>query len=246
MVMTTLISWHAMRKIAGWSTPVALAITVVFVVIDVLFFLANATKIPQGGFVPLLMAVAVLVLILTWRKGRELLRIAIERRSQPLDELIEDIDSYQVVPGTAIYMSGYEGTAPPALVSNVRYNRCRHEVIILLTISVGTEARVPREQRYVVKALPKNFYQVVLHYGFMDQLDLATDVLYLPEFDIPIDITDATFVLGHETLSVHNRGGMAWWRKHIFVFFHRNSRTPVSYFGVPFKRVLEIGGSVEI
>jgi KUP system potassium uptake protein len=80
----------------------------------------------------------------------------------------------------------------------------------------------------------------------MDQLDLATDVLYLPEFDIPIDITDATFVLGHETLSVHNRGGMAWWRKHIFVFFHRNSRTPVSYFGVPFKRVLEIGGSVEI
>ncbi len=246
MVITTMIAWHAMRKIAGWGIVLSLAVTLLFLIVDVSFFSMNAIKIPQGGWVPIVLACAIMLIFVTWRRGRNLLRMAIERRTQPLEELIEDIDTYTTVPGTALYMSGYEGTAPPALVSNVRYNRCRHEVIILLTISVGTEARIPREKRYDIKVLPKNFYQVVLHYGFMDQLDLATDISYLPEFDIPIDITDATFVLGHETLTVSDRGGMAWWRKHIFVFLHRNSRTPVKYYGVPFKRVLEVGGNVEI
>ncbi len=246
MVMTTLISWHAMRRIAGWSVGVSLAVTSVFFVIDGAFFVANATKIPDGGYVPLVLGLAVIFIMLTWNTGRKLLQAAIERRSQPLEEIIDDIDTYQVVPGTAIYMSGYKNTAPPALVSNVRYNRCRHEVIILLTIQVSTESRIPRERRFEIHVLPKNFYRVILHYGFMDQLELATDISYLPEYDVPIDITDATFVLGHESLSVSDRGGMAWWRKHIFVFLHRNSRTPVKYFGVPFKRVLEVGGSVEI
>lgn len=246
MVMTTIVAWHAMRHIAKWSIAVSFGITSLFLVIDSAFFFANATKIPDGGYVPLLLAFAIMFVMFTWQRGRKLLRVAIEKRIQPLDEIIEDIDSYQVVPGTAIYMSGYKGTAPQALVNNVRYNRCRHETIILMTIAVSTESRIPRDRRYQISALPKNFYQVVLHYGFMDQLDLATDISYLPEFDIPIDITDATFVLGHETLSVTDRGGMAWWRKQLFVFFHRNSRTPVKYFGVPFKRVLEVGGNVEI
>ncbi|MCO6465378.1 MAG: potassium transporter Kup [Bradyrhizobiaceae bacterium] len=246
MVMTTLIAWHAMRNIVKWSVALSLAVTLMFIIVDVPFFLANATKIPDGGYVPLLLAFGIIFVMVTWKKGRNLLRASIERRTQPLNEIIEDSDTYQVVPGTAIYMSGYKGTAPPALISNVRYNRCRHETIILLTVEVSTKARIHRSKRYEVSPLPKNFYQVVLRYGFMDKLDLATDISYLPEFDIPIDITDATFVLGHESVSVTDRGGMAWWRKQIFVFLHRNSRTPVKHFGVPFKRVLEVGGNVEI
>lgn len=246
MVMTTLIAWNAMRNLVHWSIWVALAVTAMFLFVDIPFFIANATKIPDGGYVPLLLAFAVIFIMLTWNKGRALLRAGIEKRTAPLPEIIEDSDTYTVVPGTAIYMSGYKGTAPPALVSNVRYNRCRHETIILLTLEISTKARIPRDKRIEVEALPRNYYQVVLHYGFMDKLELATDISYLPEFDIPIDITDATFILGHESVSVNDRGGMVWWRKHIFVFLHRNSRTPVKHFGVPFKRVLEVGGNVEI
>ncbi|KAB2895520.1 MAG: potassium transporter Kup [Chlorobi bacterium] len=246
MVLTTLVAWHAMRHIAKWSVTTSLIVTAIFFGVDISFFLANATKIPDGGYVPLIIAGSVFFLMVTWKRGRSILRAAIQKRTPVLEEIIDDIDSYTTVPGTAIYLSGYRDIAPPALVSNVRYNRCRHEVIILLTVSVGTESHITRERRYEIKPLQKNFYQVVLHYGFMDQLDIAGDIDYLPEFDIPIDITDTTLVFGHETITVTNRKGMAWWRKHIFMFVHRNSRMPVKYFGVPFKRVLEVGSNIEI
>ncbi|RPI69368.1 MAG: potassium transporter Kup [Ignavibacteriae bacterium] len=246
MVITSLIAWHAMRQIANWSVGVSLVLTVIFLVVDFAFWGANALKIPEGGWVPLVLGGLIFLIIMTWRTGRRLLREAIERRTPPLAQVIEDIDKYETVPGTAIYMNGYAGTAPPALVNNVRYNRCRHETIILLTVQVQKRPHVDVDERFEVEVLPKNFYQVVLRYGFMDQPELMQDLLYLPEFDIPVDITDATFILGHESISIREEGGMATWRKHLFSFLHRNSRTPVKYFGVPFKRVLEVGSNVEI
>jgi len=246
MVITSIIAWHAMRKIAKWSVAVSILLTVGFLIVDLSFWAGNAVKIPDGGWVPLALAGVIFLVFLTWRRGRSLLRSAIQKRTQPLSEFIEDSASYQIVPGTALYMSGYKDLAPPALVSNMRYNRCRHEVVILLTIEVAADSRIPRSERFEIQPLAHGFWQVTLHYGFMDQLDLAEDILYLPEFDIPIDVTDATFVLGHETISVHDEGGMARWRKHVFKFLHRNSRTPLKYFGVPFKRVLEVGNNIDI
>lgn len=247
MVITSLIAWHAKRKIAQWSIPLALATTVLFLIVDVSFFTANAVKIPDGGYVPLALAAIIFVIVITWRKGRQILGEAIRRRNLSLGDIISNqIDTYPIVEGTALYMSGYAGSAPPALVSNVKYNKCRHETIILLTVQVTAESHVPHEQRFEVMAMPKNFYQVILRYGFMDQLNLMDDLSYLPEYDIPVDITDATFILGNETLSVRDGKGMARWRKHVFKFLHRNSRTPVNFFGIPVKKVLEVGSHIEI
>ena len=246
MLITSLVVWHAMRQIAKWSIVASAAVIGTFLFVELSLWYANVVKVVDGGWVPIVLGIIIFTIFVTWRRGRNLLRDAIQRRTQPLPELIEDSVSYETVPGTALYLSGYEGTAPPALVSNIKYNRCRHETIILVNISVSTEAHVDRSHRYTISPLPRNFYQVVLHYGFMDQLDLMQDLLYLPEFDIPVDITDATFVLGHESLTISDKGGMAKWRKHLFIFMHRNSRTPVAYFGVPVKRVLEVGSNVEI
>jgi KUP system potassium uptake protein len=246
MVITSLLAWNAVRHISSMSVLVSLALIGTFLFIDFSFFTANIVKVEQGGWFPIVLASVVFTIILTWKRGRELLRIAIEKRTQPLYDLIEDIDVFESVPGTALYMSGYAGVAPPSLVSNIKYNRIRHETIILLTIQVSTQARVSPNDRFSILPLPKDFYQVILHYGFMDQLNIMEDLHYLPEFDIPVDITDATFIIGHETISVAKPGGMATWRKHLFNFIHRNSRTPIKYFRVPFKRVLELGSSVEI
>jgi KUP system potassium uptake protein len=193
------------------------------------------------------MAAATFLVMITWHKGREILRHVIEKRNKPIFDIInEEIDRYEDVPGTALYMSGYVGIAPPALISNLMYNRVRHETIVLLSVNVKTASRVPFSQRIEVKPMEKGVYQVVLSYGFMDQLDLMHDLMYLPEYDIPVDITDAIFVLGHETLTVKDGSGMARWRKEIFVFLHRNSRTPARYFGIPVKRTLEVGSHVAI
>lgn len=247
MVITSYFAFLAMRRVIHWAWPVALATTIVFLTIDLAFFSANIIKIPDGGWFPLAMGVFIFVTMITWRKGRQILGDAIRRRNLSLGDIIShQIDTYPIVEGTALYMSGYAGSAPPALVSNVKYNKCRHETIILLTVQVTAESHVPHEQRFEVMAMPKNFYQVILRYGFMDQLNLMDDLSYLPEYDIPVDITDATFILGNETLSVRDGKGMARWRKHVFKFLHRNSRTPVNFFGIPVKKVLEVGSHIEI
>jgi len=247
MVITTILTWFAMRRLFNWGWVPALAVTSVFLVLDLSFFVATMFKFLDGGYVPFSLAIALFLVMVTWHRGREILRSVIEKRNKPIFDIIhQEFDRYEDVPGTALYMSGYVGIAPPALISNLMYNRVRHETIVLLSVNVKSAARVPLSQRIEVKPLERGVYQVVLSYGFMDQLDLMHDLLYLPEYDIPVDITDAIFVLGHETLTVKDGVGMARWRKEVFVFLHRNSRTPARYFGIPVKRTLEVGSHVAI
>ncbi len=249
MVITTILAWFAMRRLFKWNIAVSLSLTALFMLIDGSFFAANCLKFFQGGYVPVAMAAATFLVMITWHKGRTILGSVIEKRSRPLIDVIhEEIERCATVPGSALYMTGYKGIAPPALVSNLKYNRSRHETVILLTVVIEPAARVPLSARIETKEMENNVYQVVLHYGFMDRLNLMEDLNLLPDdpYNIPIDVTDAIFVLGHETLTVQDSKGMARWRKELFVFLHRNSRTPSSYFGIPVKRTLEVGSHVGI
>ena len=247
MVITSLIAWHAMRNKAGWGVPLAAGATVLFLVVDLAFWGANAIKIPDGGYVPLLLAGVIFLLILTWRRGRVLLRQAVQRRSVPLDAVIADMTSYETVPGTAIYMTGYPDTAPPALMTNLKYNRMRHEVMVLLHVKTETLPRVPKADRFEVDRKGNNVFLVTLHYGFMEKMNLMNDIIdVIIEEDLPIDITDAIFVLGNETITLRDGKDMQRWRKALFRFVHRNSRTPVDYFGIPEKRALEVGSHVQL
>jgi KUP system potassium uptake protein len=247
MVITSLIAWHAMRNRAKWGVALSVAATVLFLTVDLSFWAANAVKIPDGGYFPLLLAAGIFMMILTWRLGRELLRAAVERRSTPIETVIKDIDIYETVPGTAIYMTGYPNTAPPAMVTNLKYNRARHEVMVLLTVKIEPVPRVPDRAHIDAHEVSPNFYTVTLKYGFMEQLDLYNDVSKLVEDKgLPIDVTDAIFVLGNETITLTDAKGMTRWRKALFRFMHRNSRTPVDYFGIPAKRALEVGSHVQM
>lgn len=247
MVITTVLAYFAMRRLFNWNRTVAASIASIFLVIDGSFFVANAFKFKDGGYVPVLMAALTYLVMVTWHRGRDILRSAIHKRNQSVKQLIDhELDMYCIVPGTALYMTGYQDVAPPALISNLRYNRSRHETIILLTVSIKTISHIDRDQRFEVFPMEKGFYKVILSYGFMDQLNLLEDLMFLPEFDVPVDITDAVFVLGNESLTVKHEDGMARWRKEIFAFMHRNSRTPVKYFGIPVKRALEVGSHIEI
>jgi KUP system potassium uptake protein len=253
MVITTVLAWIAMRKLLKWSEATAAIVCLGFLVMDASFFIANTLKFFQGGYVPVVMAYGTFLVMLTWHKGRELLREAISRRGRPLmDVLHEENKWHERVAGSAIYMSQTIGNAPQALVSNLAFNRARHEALVFLTVDVTNKARVvgkgKPEDRYVVEGVEheENVYFVTIKYGFMDQLDLMKDILYLPDVGVMVDVTEAIFVLGHETITVRDSKGMARWRKELFVFLHRNSRTPASYFGIPNKRTLEVGAHVAI
>ena len=247
MVTTTILGWIAMHRILGWSTVVTSSITAVFLVMDLAFAYANWLKFFDGGYVPFTMAVLTFVMMVTWHRGRQILQEKIKQRSKPLADVIaEDIDRYTIVPGTAIYMTGTGGVAPPAMMSNLKYNRVHHENLILLTVDVQKVARVDPTKRIDQELVRPGIWQVILRYGFMDQLTLQDDIKSFPLKGVLVDFTDVIFVLGHETLTVQDGQGMARWRKEIFVFLHRNSRTPAKYFGIPVKQTLEVGSHLSI
>jgi KUP system potassium uptake protein len=253
MVITTILAWLAMRNILGWSQLAATSVSMVFLVIDVAFVSANGLKFFHGGYVPIVLACIVFMAMVTWHTGRRLLQQAIERTSKPLADVLNEPNRWhEHVAGTAIYMTQTIGNAPRALVSNLTYNRVRHECLVFLSVEITANARErgvgdPRA-RYDVKEIKghTNIYTVNVRYGFMDQLDIMADLKFLPELDVMVDVTDAIFVLGHETISIRDGKNMAKWRKEIFVFLHRNSRTPASYFGIPTKRTLELGAHIGI
>ena len=244
MVITTLLAYVVARYHWGWSVLPALSLTLVFVVIDLAFFGANALKIAHGGWFPLLVGGAIFVLMTTWKKGRELLGQRIREQIVPLEDFTEllRVERPARVPGTAVFMtSNAEGT-PPALMQNFLLNRVVHQQVILLTIVTTEQARIGSDERVSIEELQDGFKRVIARYGFMDQPDIPA---LLKEEHIPgTSIDHTTFFLGRETVLPAVGGGMARWRQHVFAFMSRNSQRAATFFNVPPDRVMEIGSQI--
>jgi KUP system potassium uptake protein len=244
MVITTLLAYVVARYQWGWGALPALALTAVFVTIDLGFFGANALKIAHGGWFPLLMGGAIFVLMTTWKRGRELLARRIRDQIIPLDDFWEllRVELPARVPGTGVFMTTNAQGAPPALMQNFLLNRVVHQEVILLTIITTEQPRVLPHERVSVEVMKDGFKRVIARYGFMEQPDIPA---LLTEHDIPSSpIEHCTFFLGRETVLPAIGGGMARWRQHLFAFMTRNSQRAATFFNVPPDRVMEIGSQI--
>jgi KUP system potassium uptake protein len=245
MVITTLLAYVVARLRWGWSVPAAVALTIVFLAIDVSFFGANALKIAHGGWFPLVVGGAIFVLMTTWKRGRELLGRRIREQIVPLDDFFElmRIERPARVPGSAVFMtSNAEGT-PPAMMQNFLLNRVVHQSVILLTVITTEEARVNLSERVTVSELDQGFVRVVARYGFMEQPDIPA---LLEELQLPgWTLEHTTFFFGRETVLTAGQG-MSRWRQHVFAFMTRNSQRAASFFNIPPDRVMEIGAQIQL
>jgi KUP system potassium uptake protein len=244
MVITTLLAYVVARYSWHWSLLSSLALTLVFVSIDLAFFGANAVKIAHGGWFPLLIGGAIFVLMTTWKRGRELLGQRIRAQIIPLDDFWEllRVERPARVPGTGVFMTSNAEGAPPALMQNFLLNRIVHQEVILLTIVTTEQARVAPAERVSVERLEEGFKRVVARYGFMDQPDIPA---LLTDHHIPSSpIEHCTFFLGRETVLPAMGAGMARWRQHLFAFMTRNSQRAATFFNVPPDRVMEIGSQI--
>ena len=231
-----------------WGRRAALAATSVFLVVDVLFLVANALKIPQGGWVPLALAAGAYLLMTTWRTGRTILAKRMQEKTVPLKMLLADLaaEPPHRVPGTALYMYGSPDGTPPALVHNLAHNKVLHEKIVFLTVLTEEVPHVPRSERVAVRRLGKGFASVVARYGFMEDPDIGEILDACRERKLDINIDAATFFLGRETLLATRRPGMAVWRERIFVLMSRNAMRATAFFRIPSDRVVELGLQLEL
>lgn len=248
MVITNFLLYVVVRERWGWGPFASAALVVVFLAIDLVFFAANITKIPAGGWVPLAVGVAGFSMMATWRRGRVIMAGKLKKKELPIERLIASIVEHpqQRVPGTGVYLFGQTGATPPTLLTNLRHFEVLHETVVLVSVATAARPRVPRARRSTVHDLGNGFIQVVLHYGFYEEPDVPTALTNIVDPEFGFDPTDATFFIGKESVLVTEHRSMAKWREHLFAFMHRNSGNAASFFHLPHDQVVEVGVQVPI
>jgi len=248
MALTTVMFYVMSREVWGWSFVKAASVSGLFLIVDLTFLVANALKIWHGGWVPLAIAIALYFVMITWKKGREILSKRMMEKTVPLKLLLADLAAEPPVrvPGTAVFMYGSSDGTPPALVLNLTHNKVLHEKIVFLTVMTEDVPHVGGEQRVTVKRSGKGFHSVVARYGFMQDPDINEILEACKGNGLSIPLEGTTFFLGRETLIASDRPGMAMWRERLFSFMSRNALRATAFFKIPPNQVFEVGAYVEL
>ncbi|HET9706893.1 MAG TPA: potassium transporter Kup [Gemmatimonadales bacterium] len=248
MLMTTLMFYVMSREVWRWSFLKATVVVLLFLAMDIPFFIANAMKIKNGGWIPLATAAVLFLLMSTWKRGREILSKRMQEKSVPLNILMADLaaDPPLRVPGVAVFMSGNPGGTPPALVHNLAHNKVLHERVVFLTVVTDEIPHVPPDERVKVKHLGKGFHSVHVRYGFMEDPSMLDIIDRARERRLEIPLEGTTFFLGREELVSTDRPGMARWRERLFAFMSRNALRATAFFQIPSTQVFEVGAQVEL
>lgn len=248
MVITTLLASVVFIEIWRWSKLKTYLVVAVFLIIDVAFFSANALKIPDGGWVPLLIGIIIFTLMLTWKTGRTLVYKKLKADAMAIEPFIDAIGAHPPprVPGTAIFMTPNPDGVPHAMLHNLKHNKVLHQKVVILTVRFFDFPHANPDERVSVEALPFEFYRVVVRYGFKDEPDLPRDLTLCSKYGLEMDAMDTSYFIGKEILIAGKKSGMAYWRKKIFIGLFRSAETITNQFKLPPNRVVELGSQLII
>jgi KUP system potassium uptake protein len=246
MVIDTLLLSVVVFAMWKWNVFAAGALIGLFLTFELSFFLANLTKIPHGGWFPLMMGLIIFVLLTTWKRGRALLTQRLQGDLLPVDTFVSSLTpKIQRVPGTAVFLTGTREGIPHALLHNLKHNKVLHERVVLLTVLVEEMPHVPESQRIEVRPLAGRLYRVVVRYGFMQTPNVPAALMLGEKAGLAFDLMDTSFFLSRETLIPSAVPGMALWREALFSWMSRNAATAMNFFRLPPNRVVELGTQVE-
>ena len=249
MVITTLLAFRVTREVWGWTLMPAVLVTTGFLVVDLAFFGANMFRIVQGGWVALLVGGVVFVLMSTWKRGREIVSRRLNKNIVSLDSFVEriDDDSPVRVPGTAVFMSANPNGTPPMLLHHLKLNQVLHETVILLTVVIEDDPRVEGKDRLEVLEFDKGIYQMIVHFGFMDDPNVPEALRRASGRGLDLDLDAvAYYVGGQQLVPTQDDPAMAIWREKLFVYLARNAAWPTSFYGLPAERVIELGIQIDL
>ena len=245
--ISTVLMFMVMRVRWDLSPAVALAGLVAFLTIDLAFFGANAVKIPDGGWFPLIVALMIFTLLMTWKGGRDIVLQRLRETALPLAPFVEGLLAHPPlrVPGTAVFMTADANGVPSALLHNLKHNKVLHERVVILNVRYAEVPYVPADRRLEMEKLAEGFYHVVIRYGFMDDIDIPKALAECP-CGMQFELMDTTFFFSRENLIPTRGEGMMIWREHIFAAMARNAASPMTFFKIPANRVVELGAQLEI
>ncbi|WP_426267320.1 potassium transporter Kup [Sphingomonas sp. LHG3443-2] len=247
MFIDTLLLAVVFFSLWKWPAWKAVPLLALFLLVDILYFGANLLKVPDGGWVPLVVGVIGFTLLTTWAKGRKLMMDRMAEASLPMEVFVKSAaGSATRVPGTAVFMTSSAKGVPHALLHNLKHNKVLHERIMLLTVRIEDVPNVPEERRLETQDYSEGFFRVILRYGFMDEMNVPDDLGKLRDCGPACRMMDTSFFLARQTLISTARPGMASWRERLFAWMLRNSESAMEFFKLPPNRVVELGSQVEI
>ncbi|NNM75693.1 potassium transporter Kup [Sphingomonas sp. ID1715] len=232
--------WH-------WNKAAAVALLTVFFTVDLAYLASNLTKVPDGGWFPLLVGIIAFTLLTTWAKGRKLMIERLREAAMPISIFIESAaTSATRVPGTAVFMTSTPDGVPHALLHNLKHNKVLHERVILLTVKIADVPFIEQETRCQLEPLGHGFHRLVIKYGFMQEPDVPAALAQITGCGPEFKMMDTSFFLARQTLLASSRPGMAIWREKLFAWMLRNAESAMEFFKLPTNRVVELGSQVEI
>ncbi len=248
MTITSIAYFLVITRTWRWSPFRAGILVALFLVFDASYLGANLLKLADGGWITIAIALAISVLMSTWKRGRAELAAQSLTTRLPIEIFIGDVGTFKPhrVPGTAVFMTLNDQGTPLTLLHHFKHNKILHETVLLLTIRSAQSPTVPESARVEVTVLEQGFYRVVAQYGFMETPHVP-DVLRLARAQgVQADPASTTFFLGRETILPSGKAPMAEWRKRLFSFMSRNAGRPTTFFGIPPSRTVELGAMIEL
>jgi KUP system potassium uptake protein len=247
MLITTIMLGVLVFRVWNWNKLLAATTIGLFLIVDSTYFASNITKIPDGGWFPLLVAAISFTILTTWARGRAMMRKRLAESALPLAVFIKSAAaSVHRVRGTSVFLSSSADVVPAALLHNLKHNQVLHERVLILTVKIEEVPHVAAANRIEVHDVGQGFYRVILHYGFMQEVDIPRDLAFIKTCGEPFNMMSTSFFLGRQKLIAAKHPEMALWREKLFAWMLKSSESAMEFFKLPTNRVVELGSQLQI
>lgn len=248
MVVSSLLAYVVIRRHWRWNLLAAASIILPFLVVDLAFFSANMLKLLHGGYVPVLLAIALVVLMWTWIRGSKILFDKTRKTDVPLIELVGMLSKSPPVrvKGMAVFLTSDPETAPASLLHNLKHNKVLHERNVILTVRSADTPRVPDEERVRLARITEDFWRVDMVYGYMESPNVPKGLAALRKQGFKFDIMSTSFFLSRRSIKASPQSGMPMWQDNFFIGLSKSATDATSFFQIPTGRVVEVGTQVTV
>ncbi len=247
-ICTSVLAMVVFRRRFGWSRALSITVFGAFMIIDLIFFSSNLLKVPDGGWVPLVLGLGLLAMMTSWNSGRELMLARWKQESLPLASFLKRLPHSRTirVPGIAVFLTGTPDYVPTSLLHNLKHNKVLHERVIFVTVLTLDVPEVAAAERMTIEDLSPGVHRVTLRYGFMESPNIPRALEEASTQGLDYDAMQASFFLGREVLVRAMVPKLPKWRLFLFLILARNSVPATEFFRIPSDRVVELGVRVAI